>query len=92
MQSTSFLLSSCFYCAFGAGHVTPKSVRSFIEQNRQMTRQRFATGVRDQSRKRVLVNERIDRLSIFDAIEWRNVHQKEVTSDKWPVTSKELVV
>jgi hypothetical protein len=57
-------------------HVTPQNVRIFIEQNRQMTRVDFAAVTGDQSREAVRVNEGIDRLSVFDAIEWRDVHQK----------------
>jgi hypothetical protein len=65
-----------------ARHVTAETIFFFVEENRQMAGQRFAVGVRDQSRERVRVNERVDRLSIFNAIKRRNVHQKEVTSKK----------
>jgi hypothetical protein len=50
-------------------HVTPQNVRLFIEQDRQMTRPDFSTLAGDQRREAMRVNESVDRLSIFYAIE-----------------------
>jgi hypothetical protein len=49
--------------------VTAQNVRLFIEQDRQMTRPDFPAIACDQGRETVRVNEGIDRLSIFHAIE-----------------------
>jgi hypothetical protein len=40
----------------------------------------------------VRVKERVDCFLIFDAVERRDVHQTEVMSGKWPVTSKKFLL
>ena len=40
-----------------------------------MTRADFAAVVRDDRRKIMRLDEGVDLLPIFDAIEWRNVHK-----------------
>jgi hypothetical protein len=68
-----------FVCA---RHVTPQNIRFLVEQNGQMTGRNFAVTVRDHRCKAVRLNERVDRMSIFYAIERRDVHQRELMSDK----------
>ena len=64
------------------GHVTPQNVRGFVKQDRQMTRDNSVISICDQCGEAVGVNERVDRFPIFHAIERRDVHRQDVTSDK----------
>ena len=80
MQSTSS--ANCFHCSLATRHVTAQKVGVLVEQNGQVTGDDSPASTRDQRRKCVRVNERVDRFPIFDAIERWNVHQEEVMNDK----------
>jgi hypothetical protein len=80
MQSTSSPLSKYFHCSLARAMWLRRTFASSSNKTGKLTRYRLTAGVRDQRRETVRVNEFLDRFSIFDAIEWRDVHQK--TSDE----------